>query len=232
MEFSATQAPLFTLFGDGVIVFQPATTTFPQPDPSGVTKGTPWRTAKLDEPQIQELISFALGRGGLGSARDSYPATGVADAPDTIFTIDAGGVAKRVSVNALGMDTQGGADAAARAAFAQLAARLEDIDRGGSVPSDVYASDRMRAVLMERDAAAGGVPVDWPWTTIEPADFRPGAADGSGGPTLPHRTLTADEVAALKLTGIEGGLQGLVLKGPDGKRYTFILRPLLADEKE
>ena len=53
----------------------------------------------------------------------------------------------------------------------------------------------------------------------------------SGGPALPNRVVTADEVAALKVDGAEGGLQGLVLNGPDGKQYSLILRPLLVDEK-
>lgn len=44
--------------------------------------------------------------------------------------------------------------------------------------------------------------------------------------------MTADEIAALKLTGIEGGVQGLTLRGPDGKTYSFASRPLLVDEKE
>jgi hypothetical protein len=44
--------------------------------------------------------------------------------------------------------------------------------------------------------------------------------------------MTAVEVAALKLTDIEGGVQGLAIRGPDGKTYSFILRPLLADETE
>jgi hypothetical protein len=44
--------------------------------------------------------------------------------------------------------------------------------------------------------------------------------------------MTAADVVALQLTGIEGGIQGLALKGPDGKAYTFLLRPLLADERE
>ena len=93
-------------------------------------------------------------------------------------------------------------------------------------------ADRYRGILTERGAAVPGALLDCPWPALEPADFKPGAADGSGGPTLPHRTMTAGEVAALKLTGIEGGVQGLAVKGPDGKRYAFILRPLLADEKE
>jgi hypothetical protein len=44
--------------------------------------------------------------------------------------------------------------------------------------------------------------------------------------------MTRDEVAALKLDGIAGGVQGLTIKGTDGKLFTFVLRPLLADEKE
>jgi len=42
--------------------------------------------------------------------------------------------------------------------------------------------------------------------------------------------MTPADVAKLGLTGIEGGEQGLVLAGPDGKAYGFLLRPLLPDE--
>jgi hypothetical protein len=232
IDFLATQAPSFTLFGNGVIVFQRIVATFPEPDANGVTRGIPWRTATLDEGQIQELLQFALGPGGLGAARDTYIAGGIADAPDTIFTIDAGGVAKTVVVNALSEETQPGPDSVARASFSKLAKRLQDFDQGGKIGSDVYVADQYRGVLIERDAGQGGVTADWPWPALKPADFKEGANDGSGGPTLPHRTMTADEVAALKLADIEGGLQGLILKGPNGKTYGFILRPLLADEKE
>ena len=233
-EFLATQAPSFTLFGNGVIVFQQTPTVFPQPDANGVVKAIPWRTAKLDEGQIQELLGFALGQGGLGTARESYIAGGIADAPDTTFTIRAGGIDKTVVVNALGMDTRGGPDTVARAAFSKLAARLQDFDQGGSIDSDVYQAERSRGILSERDATPGVEVLDWPWPAIKPADFKAGANDGSGtgGPIVPHRTMTADEVAALKLTGIEGGVQGLTLRGPDGKAYSFATRPLLVDEKE
>jgi len=232
IDFLASQAPSFTLYGNGVVVFQQTLLTFPEPDGSGVIRTAPWRTAKLDEGQIQELLAFAVGPGGLGAARDQYVANGVADAPDTIFTLRAGGVDKKVVVNALSEETQAGPDSVARAAFSKLAKRLMDFDAGGTIPSDVYVADRYRGVLTAREPQPGLISVAWPWAALEPVDFKEGPSDGSAGPTLPHRTMTADEVAALKLDEIEGGLQGLVLKGPDGKFYGFILRPLLADEKE
>ena len=232
IDFLATQAPGFTLFGDGVIVFQPKVDQVPQSDANGATKGIPWRTAKLDESQIQELLEFALGAGGLGGARDVYPAGGVADAPSTIFTIHAGGVDKTVVVSALSEATQPGPDSAIRQAFLKLATRLQDFDEGGRIPSDIFEPDRYRAVLIEREAQPGLVPLDWPWPGLKIADFPPGPPDGSGPTTFPHRTLTTDEVAALKLDGVEGGVQGLTIKGTDDKLYSLVLRPLLADEKE
>ena len=228
IEYLASQGPGFTLFGNGVVVFQRAATAAPPPDANGVVKAIPWRTAKLDESQVQDLLAFALGQGGLGIARDSYPSTGVADAGDTIFTIHAGGVDKTVTINALGIDLQPGPASAARAAFNRLAERLRDFDRGGSIGSDVYQADRYRGILGER-AAAGNGAFAWPWPAVKPADFVPGA-NGSGEPIAPHRAMSLDEVAALDLTGIEGGLQGLTLLGPDGKAYTLALRPLLPDE--
>lgn len=232
MEFNASQAPSFTLYGNGVVVFQRIVTTFPEPDAAGIVHSTPWRTAKLDEDQVQELLEFAIVSSGLGGARESYVADGVADAPDTIFTVRAGGLDKTVRVNALFEMEQPGADSIARSAFFKLAQRLKDFDRGGTIDSDVYEPERFRGLIFEREAAPELKPIAWPWPAVKPADFKPGANDGTGGPAFPHRVMTADEIGALKIDDVAGGLQGPVLKGPDGKLYTFILRPLLVEETE
>jgi hypothetical protein len=232
IDFLATQAPTFTLYGNGVVVFQPKVETFPQPDANGVTKGVPWRTAKLDEGQVQELLEFALGPGGLGTARETYVEGGIADAPSTIFTVHAGGIDKTVTVNALGEQPQAGPDALARTAFFKLASRLQDFDEGGRIATDVYTPDRFRGVLIERDAQPGVEPAAWPWADIPFAEFKEGPQDGSGPTTFPHRTLSAAEAGALKLDDIAGGVQGIALKAPNGKVYGLILRPLLAEETE
>lgn len=231
MEMNASQAPGFTLYGDGVIVFQPTLTTFPAPDGNGVVRPAPWRTGSLDETQIQELLEFALTNGGLGTARADYKSDHIADAPNTFFTIHAGGIDKTVVVNALAEEEQPGPDSLARKAFFALAKRLQDFDRGGTIPSDVYRADRFRGIVIEREAQPGLVTTAWPWPAVAPADFAKGPDDGSA-PGFPHRTMTAAEIAGLKLSDIEGGVQGITLKAPDGKLYTFILRPLLVDEKE
>jgi hypothetical protein len=230
MEFNASNGPRFTLYGDGVIVFQGIVETFPQPDATGVTRSVPWRTAKLDEDQIQEVLDFALRAGGLGTARASYTDDGVADAGNTIFTVRAGGLDKKVDIYALFEETRPGPDAPARAAFFRLAERLRDFDRGGTIDSDVYQTDRFRGVILPRDPAPELKPVAWPWPTIKPSDFKPG--DGISSTTFPHRTMTTDEIAALKQSDIDGGLQGLVLKAPDGALFQLILRPLLIDEAD
>lgn len=230
IDFLATQAPSFTLFGDGVVVFQPNVDQVPPPDPDGIAKGVPWRTAKLDEDQIQELLEFALGAGGLGSARETYVDNGIADAPNTIFTIHAGGIDKTVTVNALSEEAQPGPDALARGAFWKLASRLSDFDEGGRVPTDVYTPAGYRGVLIEREPQPGVEPRTWPWSSIQLSDFKPGPEDGSGPTTFPHRTLTPTEVSELQLDGIEGGVQGIAIKGSDGKVYGLVLRPLLPDD--
>jgi hypothetical protein len=231
IEFAASGAPTFTLFGDGRIVFQQLTDVFPEPGPDGITRANPWHTGQLDEGQVKELLTFALGQGGLGAARDSYVDMGIADAPNTIFSVDAGGLKKIVTVNALGMAPTGGADDAARAQFQKLADRLRDFDAGGTIASDVYVPTNYRAVLIEREidpAIPGPSPAAWPWPDLTPADFKEG--DGANGPGFPHRTLTADEVAALNLGDAFGGAQGLIVKAPNDRTYTVILRPLLPDE--
>src|SRR4029078_12053253 len=108
-------------------------------DASVFADGLPWRTAKLDEDQIQELLDFATVQGALGTARDVYMAN-IADVPSTIFHLNAGGVSKVVTINGLSELPEPGPDALARAAFLKLANRLNDFDRVGPVDSDGYAA--------------------------------------------------------------------------------------------
>ena len=129
---------------------QPATET-PQPIGS-VFRQNPLRTAKLSEDQIQEVLAYALGDGGLGTARANYENI-VSDASTAVFTVDAGGLKKAVSVYALGMDGPRRAGPAARAAFQRLADRLGDFDKGGTIATDVYQPKGYRGILEDGQAA-------------------------------------------------------------------------------
>ncbi|MEA2609406.1 MAG: hypothetical protein QOJ75_1649, partial [Chloroflexota bacterium] len=188
----------------------------------------PFRIARLSEDQIQKLLADALGRGGLGTARTDYRSDQIADAPTADFTIDAGGLSKKVSVYALGIDVQGGPDAVARAAFAQLAANLQDFDKGGAFPTDEYAPEHYRGILLEGQPGAPDAR-PWPWPSVAPTDFVPDPDPDAF--QLPARVMSVVEIEALGITPFRGGFQGLTLIGPrDGKFYSLSVRPLLPDE--
>ena len=226
--FFATQAPIFTLYGDGTVIFRNPMAAPPQPVGS-VYPGLPYRTAKLSEEQIQETLAYALGDGGLGAARANYENNMVADAGTAMFTIDAGGIKKLVSVYALGFEVEGLGDAPARAAFKRLADRLADFDNSGTIATDLYTPARYRGILMDGAAAPDQKP--WPWADIEPSDF-PFPADPNMF-QMAQRALTTADVDALAFDQAEGGFQGMVLVGPDdGKIYSLSLRPLLPDEPD
>ncbi len=225
-SFLATKTPIFTLYGDGTIIFRNPAAEMP-PAVGPVQPFAPLRTARLTEEQVQALLEMALGEGGLGAARLDYPSNQVADAPTSIFTVNAGGLKKRVSVYALGIDAPGMPDAIARAAFGRLAERLSDFDRGGSFPTDVYSPERYRGILSDGAVGDPGVK-PWPWKDVAPSDFAPPADPNAFQQAT--RVLTAAQVGALAITPSQGGFQGLTLAGPDKKLYSFSLRPLLPDE--
>ena len=225
--FTAANVPHFTLFGDGTVIFRNPMLEAP-PAQGSVFVTNPMRTAKLSEEQIQELLTIALGEGGLATARPNYTNDMVADASTAIFTVEAAGIKKTVSVYALGMDTQGGADAPARAAFQKLAERLADFDQGGSIETAVYEPEAYRGVLLEAEGVTAPDIRDWPWPDLTPADFK--ADPDPEGSQFPHRRMTVAEVDLLDVTDYQGGFQSLVLRDPDGKTYTFSLRPLLPGE--
>lgn len=226
-EFTATNTPAFTLYGDGTVIFRSANAVEAPRAEGEPTIHPPLRMAKLSEDQIQALLEFAVVEGGLGIAREKYANDMVADAATTWFTVDVEGLSKRVEVYALGLDIEEGPDSAAKAAFAKLAERLRDFDQGGSIASDEYQPERFRGMLWEAGIAPGARP--WPWAELTPADFV--APQDPQSFSFPSRVMTADEVAALGIGEAKSSVSGIALTAPDGKLYSFALRPLLPDEE-
>jgi hypothetical protein len=152
--FAATEAPTFTLYGDGTIVFRDPTEVPPQPPAnSSLMPGLPFKTARLAEPQVQALLQSALGDGGLGIARRKYDAPGYADASTTTFEVHAGGLDKTVEVYALSPDPDPSLpDIVARKAFAQLAERLAKFDQGGTLSAQPYVPAAYRGACSNRPA--------------------------------------------------------------------------------
>ena len=229
VEFLLAHMPIFTLYGDGTIVFQGIAIPMVPPREGDPAVGQPLRTAKLSEEQVQALLEFALGDGGLAAARERYDNPFVADAPTAVFEIHAAGGSKTVSVVALGLDSTPNADSATLASLVRLAERLRNFDQGGTLPSAAYEPRLYRGVLLD---AAGGVGRirPWPWPNLAPDDF----ALPEDPNTLQQRirVLSADEAAMLGVDGHAGGIQaGLFMQGPDGIVYSLVLRPLLPDEE-
>jgi hypothetical protein len=221
--FFATEAPIFTLYGDGTVIFKDGNAA-PPPESDGIIRTPPYRTVTLTEEQIQAFLLSAISDGGLGVAKAYYESPG-ADLPTATFTITAGGLTKSVSVLALGMDRGDGPDAPVLGALAALGDRIRDFGR--EVDGEgVWTPDRWRGVLTPD---AFNPPRAWPWPDISPADFIQHPEPDA--PRFPVRTMSADEIAALDLRDIEGGFSSLSITGPDGKPYVFALRPLFPDEK-
>ncbi len=228
-SFTASMTPHFTLYGDGTVIFRNPAMEIP-PMQGSVAVLNPLRTARLSEEQIQDLLVFALGEGGLAAARPEYRNDMVADASTATFTVNAAGISKSVSIYALGMEVQGLADAPARAAFAKLAARLTDFDQGGSFATNVYTPTAFRVTLFESPGVVAPDVRAWPWDDLAVTDFKPSA--DPNGLQFPHRTMTVEDLAPLKVTDFQGGFQNLVITGPDGKLYSLSARPILPEESE
>lgn len=122
------RAPAFTLYGDNTVVFRPTT------DPTG-TGMPPFQRAQLSVDLVDALLTRALVRDHLKDAQTSYP--GNPDSGSTIFSIEAGGVKKQVSVFGLSPNPKG-PNAAVLKGLEDLASTLTDFEsqvRAGKVES-------------------------------------------------------------------------------------------------
>lgn len=229
-EWQAARLPYFTLYGDGTVVFIQTTAEVPISE-DGLFRGQPLRTATLSEEQIQGLITYALTDGGIAIAKADYQNPMVADAPTSIFTINADGDSKTVSVVALGMENPPGPDTAVLNSLVRLGERLRDFDQGGTFASAQYVAPAFRAVILEQQGIEGVQVRDWPWPDLAPSDF----ALPADPMTLPQgsRTLTPQEASAVGVEGYENGISsGVYIRDDAGKVYSLVIRPLLPDELE
>jgi hypothetical protein len=219
IEYNATYAPSFTLYGDGTLVFKDPYAV-PSETNDNVVRAVPFMIAKLDEASVQALLQEALGQGGLAIARGPYMCN-CADIPTSTFTITSGGTTKQVSVTGLSPDVhdQNKPIVTALAAFAERLRGFADVI-GNEQP---YVPASYRGILIEVEQPAGPV-VAWPWPELAPADFA-----GGENELFKTREMTPAEVEALGIKDVTGGLIGVSV-GSEGKVYTFSLRPLLPDE--
>jgi hypothetical protein len=225
-ELFLSMPPVFTLYGDGTVVYRNPAADQPLAEGS-IIRNVPLQTFKLTEEQVQGLLAFALADSGLGIARARYDYPALADGPWSVFTVRAGGLDKTVEVYGLGIEGPDVPDPQIRKAMARLAERLTGWDLLSSIQVIAYVPERYRAVLTEDPAIPQGGPRSWPWSTIAPSDF----VLDPNGLQVPNRVLTAAEVAETGLSNLEGGAWGISLASPGGGgAYRLTLRPLLPDE--
>ena len=221
LEVINTTLPGFSLFADGSAVYRPLPAPWPSP---GVTL-PPLQQAQLSARQVDELLAFAIGPGGLSVAEDMYWDPRVIDAPFTVFDIDVPGMTKQVSVYALEINHDG-PDAGERARLGALAERLGSFDAqveaGQAVHLGDYQPDRYRGILMPVWEGSSQAARPWPFVDLAPADF---VGTGSTG----YAELRPDQVA-LVATVPNGGITDIRLQTADGFDSLLTIRPLLPDE--
>jgi len=235
--FAMIQVPYFSLYGDGTVIYRPASAPWPEQKPGEPMRLPPLQVAKMAEDQVQALLRDALGDGGLGVARARYENNQVADAPTAAFTVNADGRQRRVSAYALGMAIDDPAnpnpDAAILGAMATFAERLRNFDqeiaKGNGTAAGFYLPNRFRASILEGGAGGDGPPRSWPWPTFGPDGFT--TVDQGTGFGFPSRAISGLEMSLLGIKKPEGGVSGISLRAPNGTVYGLGIRPLLPDEQ-
>lgn len=225
INFFVTQAPAFTLYGDGTVIFKPIDTR--ESDPLGGQAYLPWLVGHLSEQSVQTLLQYALTTGRLANAKAQYDNNMCADCGSTIFQIDAAGMNKTVNIYALMEENQTGPDAADLTGFSQLVQVLTNIqtqpdyDLGLVTP---YDAALYKVVLFEGLGQPPVEPKAWPWADLAPADWPKSEEPGDRA-----KMLDSEHVAKL-LDVPNGGHIGVWVTEPDGTVAQLGVRPLLPDE--
>lgn len=243
VDFMATQLPIFVLLGDGTVITQGAVLAI-YPGPAL----TPLLARTLTEDGIQAILAEVVATELFASDLELRGAQSfVADAPDTVFTLHAGG--REVTVTVYGLGTFdptsqpapgiSAQEVAAHQVLQRLLIRLQAPDTwleashfadDGSQPYEVEA-----ARLYVRDATADapdpGIPFnvrEWP-VAVDPASF--GEEQAFFGNGTRCGVVTGADAAAW-LADLSAANQ-LTRWSADGETlYAVTARPLLPYEEQ
>jgi len=225
--------PTISIYGDGRVITQgPQIEIYPGPALPNL------QASRVSEAGLQRILAAAAEAGILG--RDAtYPYPGIADAPTTTFTVDAGGTTSTVSAYALGLGEDASVispeDAAARADLADFAAGLGDLP--GWLGSEVVSADApyradairiyaQRAMPAAQEPEPAPTIVDWPLATPLATFGEPFRATAE--PAMRCGVASGDDLATLR-PALESANQ-LTYWRSGGETWSLILRPLLPDE--
>ena len=228
-EYQLANLPAFSLYGDGTIVRPgPQIEIYPGPALPAL------EVVRVDEAGMQAILEAAFNA-GLDSVGDltDMGSVGVADAPETVFTMRAGGVDRSVRVYALG--EAGGQfpgmpdeEFEARKALLGLVDDLSSLETWlpeGSIGAfAVYEPAGVRAYVSPYTPQA-----DLPQEAVAwPLDQPLRGAGEDAGAGFRCISVTGDEWAVLAPAAVQANQ--LSPWTSDGRRFSVSFRPLRPDE--
>jgi hypothetical protein len=228
-EYQLTNLPAFSLYGDGTIVRPgPQMEIYPGPALPAL------EVVHVDEAGVQAMLEAAFGA-GLDTLDDltDMGSVGVADAPETVFTLRAGGVDRSVRVYALaeaggrfpGMPDE---EFEARKALLGLIEDLSSLEtwlpEGSVNASEVYEVVGARAFVTAYTAQA-----DLPQEAIQwPLDISLRSAGQDAGAGFRCVSVTGEDWSVL--APAVGQANQLTPWTRQQRRFSVSFRPLLPDE--
>jgi hypothetical protein len=230
-EYQLTNLPVFSLYGDGTIVRPgPQIEIYPGPALPAL------EVVRVDEAGVQAILeaAFDADLDTVGDLTD-MGSVGVADAPETVFTLGAGGVDRSVRVYALaeaggqfpGMPDE---EFAAREALLGLVEDLSSLEtwlpEGSFSASTVYEAPGVRAFIAAYTGQA-----DLPQEAMEwPLGIPLRGAGVDAGAGFRCLAVTGEDWPALAPTVRQANQLTPWTSG--GRRFSVSFRPLLPDEND
>ncbi len=230
-EYNLKRVPSWSLYGDGTVIVEgPVIEIYPGPALPNLLAFT------LTEEAVQTILEAAQDAGLMdGDASYGYPC--IADAADTVFTVNAGGTTSVVSAYALelsdlGMEPGdcGDVDTAAREKLAEFNRMLGDLQswlpEGSIGPEESYEPTEMRVFVLPYQGEPELPQAETEWPLSEPlVAFGEPVADGNDARC---GVVSGDDLA--ELLPLAQQANELTPWTSGGEQYRLVFRPLLPDE--